>query len=100
MIRDGDWVLHDYDFHTKRQVWRRSNPDGSDTYRTDYHVDEILSENHADRMDNQGNRMGEWAKIASVPLTLHYSQLAAAQNQKDSQYIDKWLAENPAFKTR
>jgi hypothetical protein len=99
MIKDGDWSLFDYDFQTKRQIWRRSNSDGSSTYRTDYHVDDVLAQNHAERMDNAGKRMGDWVKVASVPLALHHSELAAAQSQLDGKYIDNWLDENSAFRT-
>lgn len=99
MIKDGEWVLFDYDFPTKRQIWRRANPDGSSTYRTDYHVDDVLAQNHAERMENAGRRHGDWTKIASVPLALHYGELAGAQSQLDRGYIDKWLNENSAFKT-
>lgn len=71
----------------------------SSTYRTDYHVDDVLAQNHAERMDNAGKRMGDWVKVASVPLALHHSELAAAQSQLDGKYIDNWLDENSAFRT-
>ena len=99
IIRDGNWTLFDYDIKTGRQVWRTTNDDGSETYRTDYPVQEVLDENHAARMESHGERYGDWRRVASVPLNLHYDQLADAQSQRDSGYIDRWLRENPAFKT-
>lgn len=97
--RDGDWELFEYDFQTKRQVWLRRNADGTDTYRTDYHVDEVLAANHDARMESHGQRFGDWRRIASVPIAKHFSDLAEAQMQRDDGYIDKWLNENSAFKT-
>jgi hypothetical protein len=101
IVRDGDWTLFDYDFKMKRQVWRRSNPDGSETYRTDYHVDEVLDANHDARMDAMGKRHGDWSRIASIPIGEYYSKgLADAQAQLDAKYFDKYLSEHSKFRTR
>lgn len=100
IIRDGDWTLFDYDFATRRQVWRRSNADGSDTFRVDYHVDEVLEENHHARMEAMGTRHGDWSRIASIPINTYLTQLAEAQNQLDHKYIDRFLSDHSKFKTR
>ena len=99
ILRDGNWTLFDYDIKTGRQVWRTTNEDGSETFRTDYPVQEILDENHDMRMASAGERYGDWRKIASVPLNLHFDQLAEAQSQRDDVFIDRWLREHDRFKT-
>lgn len=99
IIRDGDWILVDSDLKMGRYVWRRQNPDGSTTFRTDYAMDQVIKENKALRNETQGQRYGDWRKIASVPLAKHYGELAAANQQHDDKYIDRWLSENSAFKT-
>ena len=98
-IQDGAWTLFDYNVKSGRQVWKRTNPDGSVTYRTDYHVKEVLTQNAEARVDSIGQRYGDWRRIASIPLNLYFDQLAAAQSQRDSRYIDGWLSENDQFKT-
>ena len=100
IIRDGDWRLVDYDFKLKRQVWRRENPDGSTTVRTDYAVDEVLDANQRARSDALGTKHGDWSRIASIPLNAFYGELADANAQMDNRYIDKWLSENSKFRTR
>ena len=100
IIKDGDWRLISYDFKLKRQVWQCENPDGSTTIRTDYAVDDVLDANHTARMDAAGTKHGDWSRIASIPLNTFYDQLNEAQSQMDGRYIDRWLAENPKFKTR
>lgn len=100
IIRDGEWTLWDYDFKLKRQVWKLQNADGSVTYRTDYAVDDVLDANHTARMDAAGTKMGDWARVASIPLNTFYAEVDEAQSQQDGRYIDRWLAENPKFKTR
>jgi hypothetical protein len=100
IIRDGEWRLVDYDFKLKRQVWRRENPDGSTTVRTDYAVDEVLDSNQRARSDAMGTKHGDWSRIASIPLNAFYGELEQASHQQDDKYFDKWLSENSKFKTR
>lgn len=100
IIRDGDWTLFDYDIQTGRQVWKTQNADGSVTYRTDYRVDDVLEANHTARSAAAGTKHGDWSRIASIPLNTFYAELEEAQSQMDGRYIDRWLAENPKFKTR
>lgn len=101
MIRDGDWVLFDYDHATKRQVWKRANGDGTDTYRTDYHVDDVLDANQSARSDALNTRHGDWSRIASIPLGAYYGHgLDKAQAQLDARYFDKYLSEYSKFRTR
>ena len=96
----SEWHHIHTDPFTKRMTWWRDLGEGKIEVRTDYHVDEILAQNHDARMDAMGTRHGEWSRVASVPLNLHFQELAEAQSQMDRGYIDKWLTENSAFKTR
>lgn len=99
IIRDGEWTLVQSDLKLGRFVWSRQNPDGSTTYRTDYRMDEVIQDAKALRNETQNERYGDWRKIASVPLSVHYGALAEANHQRDDKYIDRWLGENSAFKT-
>jgi hypothetical protein len=101
IIRDGSWSLFDYDFQTGRQVWHMRNPDGSETYRTDYRVDDVLDANQAARSEAAGKRHGDWSRIASIPLGAYYGDgLNRAQAQMDAKYFDKYLSEYSKFRTR
>jgi glucose dehydrogenase len=100
-IRDGHRVLFDYDIKTGRQVWRYDpDADGNVTFETVYRVDDVLEANHTARSAAAGTKHGDWSRIASVPLNTFYAELEEAQSQMDGRYIDRWLAENPKFKTR
>lgn len=102
MIRDGDWVLFDYDPKLKRQVWYLQNPDGSTTWRTDYEVDQTIEANKAQRNMAQPGWGGDYHKIASIPLNVYYEQLAEASRQQDDKYLSKWLndSSNMAWRTK
>lgn len=102
MIRDGDWVLFDYDPKLKRQVWYLQNPDGSTTWRTDYEVDPTIEANKAQRNMAQSGWAGDYHQIASIPLNVYYDQLAEASKQQDDKYLSKWLNDgsNRAWRTK
>lgn len=91
IIRDGDWSLHDYDFQTGRSVWAKF--DGEETiFRVDTPVDNIIRDNEFTRNATAGNRMGEWVKVASVPLNHAYQQnLVQAHSQGDEAFVRRWL---------
>ena len=101
-ITDGDWVLVDHDFHMKRTVWARSNPDGSTTYRTDYAVDDTLEANKTMQRDAEKGWKGDWHKVASVPLGVYYDKLHEAVMQDDMAHVSKFLndIDNRAFRTK
>lgn len=101
-IKDGDWSLFDYDFVTRRSTWIAHNPDGSHTFRVDTPVDEVLRVNADQANASEGQRFGEWAKVASVPLQHYHSQgLAEATRQQDDRYLSRWLndSDNSGFRT-
>lgn len=101
-IRDGEWELCDHDFHLKRTVWARANPDGSTTYRTDYAVDDTLEANREMRNAASNKWTGDWHKVASIPLNVYHDQLAEASRQDDGRFINRWLndADHRAYRTK
>lgn len=101
-IKDGDWTLFDYNPKLKRQVWVRSNPDGSQTFRTDYEVDNTIDINQAQRNLAQPGWAGDYHHVASIPLNVYYDQLAEASKQDDQRFINKWLndSDNRAWRTK
>lgn len=102
IIRDGEWTLFDHDFKLKRTTWARQNPDGSTTYRTDYHVDDTLDANAAMRSAASKDWKGDWHKVASIPLGVYYDKLDEAVRQDDMAYVSRFLndADNRAFRTK
>lgn len=101
-IRDGDFVLVDYDHFSGRSVW--SMYDGEKTvYRIDYPVDKIVQQNTEDRNSASSGWRGDWHKVASVPLNMLYdSGLAEAMNQHDDKFISRMLndGDNRAWRTK
>ena len=102
IIRDGEWTLFDYDPQLKRQVWSRRNPDGSQTFRTDYEVDPTIEANTAMRNLASPGWKGDYHKVASIPLNVFWDQLAEASKQDDDKYISKWLndSDNRAWRSK
>lgn len=101
VIRDGDWRLHDYDHQTGRSVWCRF--DGAEmVFRIDTPVDTIIRENEFTRNATAGNRMGDWVKIASVPLNhAHEQNLVRAHTEGDTAFVNRWLnsSDNRAWRS-
>jgi hypothetical protein len=101
-IRDGDWTLFDWDAKTGRSVW--SYFDGEKTvFRTDYPVDNLISENAAVRNSAAQAWTGDYHRVASVPLNVfHQSGLAEAQAQGDERFVSRFLndGDNRAWRTR
>ena len=91
IVRDGDWRLFDYNPKLRRQVWVTDNPDGSQTFRTDYEVDPTIEANTAMRNMARPGWAGDYHKVASIPLNIFHEQLAEASIQKDDKFISKWL---------
>lgn len=102
MVKDGDWTLIDYDFATKRQVWAMHDAAGNIVTRTDYVVDATIDANRAQRNMAKPGWAGDMHHVASVPLNIYYDQLAAASQQGDERYTNKWLndADNRAWRVK
>ncbi len=100
-IRDGDWQLMDWDPMTGRTVWSKFN--GEETiFRVDTPVDNLVRENEFTRNATAGNRMGEWVKVASVPLNHAYEQnLVRAHTEGDDKFVKRWLndSDNRAWRS-
>lgn len=101
-IRDGDWVLFDYNVKTGRQTWSLTHGDGSVTYRTDYPAEPTVDANTAMRNMLDPGWKGDYHKVASIPLNVYWDQLAEANAQGDDRYISKWLndSDNQAWRTK
>lgn len=102
IIEHEGWRLFDSDIQAGRYVWVRTNPDGSQTFRTDYHVDQTIDTNTAQRNLAQPGWAGDYHHVASIPLNVFHDQLAEASRQNDQQYISKWLndADHRAWRTK
>ena len=102
MIRDGEWTLIDHDFHLKRTVWAKQNPDGSTTTRTDYAVDDTIEANRDMRNQAAKGWTGDWHRVASIPLNVYYDQLHAAVQQDDMAHVNRFLndSDNRAWRTK
>ena len=99
-IKDGDWELQSYDPHLKRSVWRRY--DGRKYhYKTTYEVSNIVEANKQEQNATMNQRWGEWRKVASIPVGLFFDNLGVAMQQRDENYIKKFLndSDNRGFRT-
>jgi hypothetical protein len=102
MIRDGDWTLYDYDFQTGRSVWHYFDGE-KDVFRTDYPVDNLMSENQAVRNVAEKAWRGDWHRVASVPLNVAYDAgLMQAQTEGDDQFVKRFFnsSDNRAWRTK
>ncbi len=104
-VRDGDWILRDYDFKTGVSKWVLYEPDGKIVMRTDYPVAQTLEENAAHFNAAGDGWKGDWHRVASVPLNLLYDSnlgLIDAHNEGDEKYVKRWLndSDNRGFRTK
>lgn len=102
MIRDGDWTLYDYDFQTGRSVWHYFDGE-KNVFRTDYPVDNLMSENQAVRNVAEKAWRGDWHRVASVPLNVAYdSGLMQAQTEGDDKFVKRFFnsSDNRAWRTK
>jgi hypothetical protein len=102
LIKDGDWTLFSSDIKRGRHTWVRHNPDGSQTFRTDYVVDPTIEANTAMRNMASPGWKGDYHKIASVPLNIYWDKLHQSVEQEDDRYLSKWLndSDNRAWRSK
>jgi len=101
-IRDENgWELVSADVEAGRSVWSYFNGQTT-TYRTDYRVSNIVSDNREAQAEVRGKRHQDWSRIASVPLNVYYEQLAEASRQGDDKHIARWLndSDNAAWRVK
>lgn len=100
-LRDGDWVLFDYDFRTGRSVWKFSHGDGRVTFRTDYPVTELLDTNQRALNASTGARWGDGKVAAKVPKNIYWDKLHEPMEQDDDKYVSRFLndSDNGKFRT-
>jgi hypothetical protein len=102
-IWDGSFLLIDQDRETGRLTWVEFLENGGMRFRIDYPVADLVKVNQVERNETAGNRFGEWAKVASIPLNLYYdSGFAEAIAQGDRKFTSRWLndSDNRAWRTK
>lgn len=100
VIRDGDWTLFSSDIKRGKHVWKRVDPDGTVTFRTDYVCDATIDANAAQRNMATPGWKGDYHKIASVPLNVYWDQLHEATVQDDAKFVSGWLNDSDHAKFR
>lgn len=104
-IRDGDWTLLSWDAETGRTVWFSEDENGNTVIRTDYPVTNIIESNQRARNEAAKAWAGDWHRVASIPLNLHYDEnvgLHKALTDGDDKYIARFLndSDNLAWRTK
>ncbi|AHA27854.1 hypothetical protein [Candidatus Liberibacter americanus] len=90
-IYDGSWRLISYDMSTGRTIWFLSDGQ-NDVYRIDYPVTNIIENNKIAREQSSGKIVGDWQRIASIPLDIvRNSHLLQAHSEGDDVWIRNWL---------
>lgn len=103
-IWDGNWRLADHDVVTGRSVWVTVQ-DGKTIARVDMpndKLEDIFAVNHEFNALTNGNRFGDYNRVASIPHHLAYSTgLAEASKQGDQKFISRWMndSDNRKFRT-
>lgn len=103
-IRDGDWELLEHNPALGRTTWVWF--DGAKTHvRHDYQVGHMIENNLIARNDAKAGWAGDYHRIASVPLNLHYDEslgLHKALADGDEAHIRRWLndGDNAAWRTK
>lgn len=102
IIRDGDWLLFDHDVKLGRTIWRRDNGDGTETWRTDYAVDDSVSVNTAQRNMAAAGWKGDYHHVSSISPGVYWDKLHEAVQQGDDKYVSRWLndGDNRAWRTK
>lgn len=104
-IRDGDWTLLSWDAATGRTVWVSEDDNGNTVIRTDYPVTNVLESNLHARNDAAKAWAGDWHRIGSVPLNLHYDEnvgLHKALTEGDDAHVRRFFndSDNAAWRTK
>lgn len=104
-IRDGDWSLLSWDAETGRTVWVSEDEAGNTVIRTDYPVANLIENNLLARNTGPAGWGGDWHRVSSVPLNLHYDENAGlhkALTEGDDTYVRRFLndSDNSAWRTK
>lgn len=100
-ITDADgFTLFDHDRETGRTIWMKPE-DGKYVFRIDQPLETIFTANHEAAMATQGQRFGDWNRVASIPHHLaHQNGLSQAVEQQDDRFIAKVLNDSDNLKFR
>ncbi|MBL0848961.1 MAG: hypothetical protein EU981_02560 [Candidatus Liberibacter ctenarytainae] len=90
-IYDGSWKLINYDPATGRTIWYLLDNE-QDVYRIDYPIKHLIDQNRRDCEESSRKRVGDWQRIASIPLNiLNSSHLMQAHSEGDDVWMRNWL---------
>jgi hypothetical protein len=98
---DNGFTLFNHDPDTGRTIWTKQE-DGKQVFRIDTPVDKILDANQEHYNNSDGQRFGDWQRVASVPLNLAYSNgFTDAVQQDDHKWLSRFLnnSDNRKFRT-
>lgn len=102
-VWDGNWRLMDHDPITGRSVWVTVQ-DGNTIARIDMpndKLEDIFAVNHAFETASQGEKFGDYNRIASIPHHLVYKNgLADALRQGDDKFIKRFFNDSDNRKWR
>jgi hypothetical protein len=102
-IYDGNWRLADHDPITGRSVWITVQ-DGQTIARVDMpndKLEDIFAVNAAFESVSQGEKFGDYNRIASIPHHLVYKNgLADALKQGDDKFISRFMNDSDNRKWR
>lgn len=102
MIRDGDFILAEWDPLYQRALWIAFREDHTEV-RVEYHnIEATLDANAEFEKSTHGKRMGDYVRIASVPVAIaQKAELDEALKNGDDRHLSRWLndPDNAKFRT-
>ena len=104
-IVDGDgFTLLKFDPATQVSVWVKHEADGRTIIRHDQPLGDIFSANHEANVATQGQKFGDWVRVASVPTHLTHGDalggLGQAVRERDRKHIARVLNDSDNLKLR
>lgn len=105
-IRDGNFTLKEWRPDLGRSIWEYFDGVNLHTQVT-YDLDNVINQNkiiknEATAYKNIRSKDGLGELVASIPEAVFWKELAEAQKENDTKYINRWIDnyDNSAFKVR
>ena len=104
-VRDGNWMLFDYDQVAQKAIWMAVDANGDTHFKVDIDHTDILRANQHFFNESKNARFGDdhslGQRIASIPMNVFFDELNEPCLQEDDKYISKWLndGDHKAFRT-
>ena len=90
-MKVGNWTLVSDDGVGTR-VWEAPYDDHMTIVKTEYYAtEEFFGANSEEYKDSEGQKFGDFRKVASIPMHIWARKLAEAQRNGDQKYIKKFL---------